>query len=49
MREIAIMVSYLQVWEILVILLTPVAILIGSYLLFKVGALGPDPDPADLV
>ncbi|HET6573965.1 MAG TPA: hypothetical protein VFG68_10215 [Fimbriiglobus sp.] len=45
MNEIAMMVSYLRVGEILVILLTPPAIVAGSYLLFRVGALGPDLAP----
>ncbi|HVK15868.1 MAG TPA: hypothetical protein VM533_02905 [Fimbriiglobus sp.] len=39
------MLSYLSVAEILVFLLTPVAVVVGTFVLFKVGALGPDPEP----
>lgn len=42
MDKVVSMVSELTVVESLVFLLTPLAVVVGTYLLFKVGALGPD-------
>lgn len=37
--------SELLTSELLVLFLTPLAIVIGVYFLFKSGSLGPDPEP----
>jgi hypothetical protein len=40
------MLSEMSAAEIVVFLLTPVAVVAGTYLLFLVGALGPDLEPS---